>query len=259
MCYDIKSQLQTQLKYAKRYTPELVPAILEDLKPYMDQHELDIFHASGFSHPKLLIYTNDDPHKPVLAQWGLIPHWTKDKDSAFKFWNNTLNARAETIFEKPSFRDSAKSKRCLIVVDGFFEHHHLKSKTYPYYISRKDEQPITLAGLWSEWVDKSTGELFKTFTIVTTKGNEMLAKIHNNPKLEEPRMPVIIEDRNENSWLNIENSEQEVQLLFEPFDNNKLHAHTVHKLRGKESLGNVPEVTKLEVYDNLDIPVEISD
>ncbi len=251
MCYDLKSKLQSQLKYAKRYTPELVDAIIEDLKKYMDPGELEIYHASGFSHPKLLIYTNENPAKPVLSQWGLIPHWTKDKASAQEFWNNTLNARSETIFEKPSFRDAAKAKRCLIVIDGFFEHHHFRGNTYPFFISRKDGEPITLAGLWAEWTDKATGELHHTFTIVTTKGNPMLATIHNNPKLNEPRMPVIIKDGREDIWLNTKNQEPELHQLFIPFDERELQAYTVNKLRGKESVVDATEASDPFEYPEL--------
>ncbi|MBD3637651.1 MAG: SOS response-associated peptidase [Crocinitomicaceae bacterium] len=257
MCYDIKSQLESQLKHAKRYTPHLVPAILEDLKPYLEDWELDWHHTSGFAHPHLLIYTNDVFPEPVIAQWGLIPHWTKDKKSAESFWNHTLNARSETITEKPSFRDSAKTRRCVIVVDGFFEHHHHQNKTYPFYISRKDEQPINLAGLWSEWVDKETGELLKTFTILTTKGNDLLSKIHNNPKLDEPRMPVILSDDQIEDWLNIQKDLSELKSLFTPFDPDLLHAHSVHKLRGKDSIGNIEKATELVEYAELDIPSEI--
>lgn len=118
-----------------------------------------------------------------------------------KQWNNTLNARGETIFEKPSFRTSAKNHRCIIYVAGFYEHHHYNNKTYPFFIYRKDAQPMALAGLWSEWKNPDTGGRLNTFSIVTTKGNKMMARIHNNPKLKEPRMPVILPSELEDEWL----------------------------------------------------------
>lgn len=252
MCYDIKTTLKTQLKYAKRYTPELVTEIEEQLKPWQEKLEFNWHHASGFSHPHLLIYTNESNWRPEVAQWGLIPHWTKDLESAKTFWNNTLNARSETIFEKPSFRDAAKSKRCLIVIDGFFEHHHFNGKTYPYYFEQKNKEPLTLAGLWSEWTDQATGEVLKTFTIVTTYGNELFAKIHNNPKLAEPRMPVILEEDMAEHWLNVNLPNEKLKHLFAPKDHLNITHHTVRRLRGKEYIGNTEEVTAPIVYEELE-------
>ncbi|MGB5555280.1 MAG: SOS response-associated peptidase family protein, partial [Flavobacteriaceae bacterium] len=129
MCYDIKAGLEAQLKRAKRDGDvHGVAEIMEKLVPLTD---LPLHHASGFSHPELLIYTDRSPNFPEVATWGLVPHWVHDEAQLKKTWNNTLNARGETIFEKPSFRDSAKQHRCLVFVDGFFEHHHFKGKTYP--------------------------------------------------------------------------------------------------------------------------------
>jgi len=147
MCYDIRSKLKTQ-KERYEYWRHKNGGKVKSLDIFGN----DIFHASGFSHPSLLIYTNQAPYEPVQSTWGLVPTTTST-------WNHTLNARGETIFEKPSFRESARSKRCLIYVDGFYEHHHLKGKTYPYYIFPKDESPMVLASLWNEWTDKTSGEL----------------------------------------------------------------------------------------------------
>jgi len=168
-----------------------------------------------------------------------------------QFWNNTINARGESIFEKPSFRDSAKNKRCLIDLDGFFEHHHQKGKTFPYFIQRKDKELITIAGLWSEWVDKETGELFTTFTIVTTEANPLMIKIHNNPKTSGPRMPVILDDEGQDSWLS-SNEEQTIKSLLQPFPDNLLEAFTVRKLRSKEAVGNVEAASEYFDYDELE-------
>ena len=172
-----------------------------------------------------------------------------------KYWNNTLNARGETIFEKPSFRDSAKNNRCLIYIDGFYEHHHYKGKTYPFFIHHKTEKPLALAGLWNEWVDKESGEVLNTFTIVTTKGNNMMGKIHNNPKLKGPRMPLILPEELEEKWLvNIEDELdiKSVQSLIESYPENELEAYTVHRLRGKEYLGNVEETAEEFHYEELE-------
>ncbi|WP_407556694.1 SOS response-associated peptidase [Winogradskyella sp. 4-2091] len=252
MCYDIKASTETQLKRAQRKGDlSAVTEILEYLIPFTD---LPIFHASGFSHPELLIYTNDAPEFPIVATWGLVPHWIKDKQQQQKIWNSTLNARIETIYDKPSFKDSLKDKRCIIYIDGFYEHHHYDNKIYPFYIQRSDKKPMALAGLWSEWTDPDTGGKFNSFTIVTTKGNTILSKIHNNPKIKEPRMPLILTDDIEDKWLTFHQNESSEAFFKNPipsFPSDKLKAHTVEKLRGKNYLGNVEETSKLVTYDDL--------
>lgn len=252
MCYDIKAGLDAQLKRARRYGDEkAVREIEQQLIPFTD---LPIFHANGFQHPRLLIYTDDQPKRPVVATWGLVPFWVKDNEQRKKLWNNTLNARGETIFEKPSFRTSARNNRCIIYVDGFYEHHHFNKATYPFHIYRKDGEPLALAGLWSEWVDKDTGEILKTFSIVTTEGNPLLARIHNNPRLRGPRMPLILPDELEDAWLNPVHDDLDIkglQELIRSYPEEELEYHTVTRLRGKEYPGNVPEISDPVKYEEL--------
>ncbi|MBW1297829.1 SOS response-associated peptidase [Aquimarina litoralis] len=258
MCYDVKSSLRSQLKRAKHYgDTKKIAEIEKELAPLTD---LPIHHRQGHSHPKLLIYTNESPEVPVVSQWGLVPFWVKDNTQRKSISKSTLNARGETIFEKASFRDSAKKKRCLIYVDGFYEHHHFKpeneskAKTYPFYIHRKDGEPIIFAGLWSEWLDKETGELINTFSIVTTEGNDLLTKIHNNPKLKGPRMPVILPDELADKWLNPNEEELDKQVLedlIKPYPEEELTAYTVGRLRGKDYAGNVEEISNEVVYEEL--------
>ncbi len=254
MCYDIKASLESQLKRAQRKGDAMA---IEDIKKKLvPMTDLPLFHASGFSHPRLLIYTNRSPNIPEVASWGLIPNWVKDREQAKKYWNNTLNARGETIFEKPSFRDAANHHPCLIYVDGFYEHHHFKGKSYPFYIQAKDYQPLILAGLWNEWLDRESGELINSFTIVTTSGNRMLSKIHNNPKLQGPRMPVLLDESWAEKWLQpfVEQTDSGMmKALIQPYPEDVLQAYTVHKLRGKEYLGNVPETTEKVTYPELDV------
>ncbi|MUU79781.1 SOS response-associated peptidase [Winogradskyella endarachnes] len=248
MCYDIKASTETQLKRAERKGDlAAVSEILERLIPLTD---LPLFHVSGFTHPELLIYTNDSPYFPVVATWGLVPQWIKDNAHKQKIWNSTLNARGETIFEKPSFKQSANHKRCIIYVDGFYEYHHFNNKTYPFYIQRKDEQPMALAGLWNEWINPEHGGKMNTFSIVTTVGNTLMTKIHNNPKLKGPRMPLILKDELEEQWLQPiakKTNQKALENLIKSYPDNQLKAHTVSKLRGKSYIGNVEEISE-EVY-----------
>lgn len=248
MCYNIKSLLQTQLIRARRLRRE---AEAREIELKLAELEIpDLHQVSGFSHPKLLIYPEIES-LPIIATWGLVPRWVKDNDQRVKLWNSTLNARGESIFEKPSFRDAAKSKRCLIYLDGFYEHHHFNGKTYPFFIQKKDSEPFAVAGLWSEWTDRENKTKLISFSIVTTKGNSMMAKIHNNPKLDGPRMPVILPEELENDWISPEKSQQELNDLLLPFPEDLLQAHTVYRISGKDTKGNNPEAETKHVYEEL--------
>lgn len=148
---------------------------------------------NGFSYPATPVITNENPEVIQLFNWGLIPFWAKD-DSIRKY---TLNARIETIKEKPSFKNSVRN-RCLVIIDSFFEWQWLDEKgkeKIKYRLHLPQNELFALAGLWSEWTDKKTGAKMNTYTILTTEANELMSKIHNSKK----RMPLIVD--NENEWL----------------------------------------------------------
>ncbi|SIQ29092.1 SOS response-associated peptidase [Maribacter ulvicola] len=251
MCYDVKTSLEAQLKRAKRNQDlKAIEEIVEKLGPLTN---LPLHHASGFSHPEVLVYTNEDPFYPIVATWGLIPYWVNTVEQQKKIWNSTLNARVETIFEKPAFRAAANERRCILYVDGFYEHHHFNKNTYPFFIHRKDKQPLALAALWSKWIHPEHGGTMNSFSIVTTTGNGMMAKIHNNPKLQEPRMPLMLSKDMEEQWLsqNVD-FEKELPALFNTDNNVELQAHTVGKLRGKTYGGNIASISDEVVYTELE-------
>ena len=252
MCYDIKASLEAQLQRAlRRGDDDAAAQIREELLPYTD---LPLFHASGFSHPRVLVYTADQPDFPTVATWGLVPHWVRDAEQQKKLWNQTLNARGETLFEKPSFRKAAQSNRCLLYADGFYEHHHHKGQTFPFFIHRKDGEPMAMACLYSDWRDPDSGALLTTFSIVTTEGNSLLEHIHNNPKTEGPRMPLILPDALAEKWLQPLQDDRdrgEIEALIQPYPEGELTAYTVSRLRGKEYAGNIPQINEPVVYPEL--------
>jgi putative SOS response-associated peptidase YedK len=222
----------------------------------LEQELLPLYHANGFAHPKLLVFTDKAPFQPMMFKWGLIPSWVKDKPTSIKLARQTLNARIETLFELPSFRSSAKNKRCLIYLDAFYEHHHAQGKVYPFHIAMKNEEPLAVAGIWEEWVDKETGEVINTTSIVTTKANSLLGKIHNNPKAEEPRMPVILPKEKQDLWLTPYKdgtTKQDLISLAVPFPTEELVAYPVKRIRGKEALGNIPEAEEKFEYPELEL------
>ena len=256
MCYTVKAATKKLQKYARHRGDEaLVKELALKLEKLEDEYQ-PLYQAGGFGHPSILVFTNEKPFEPQLYSWGLIPSWVKDEATAQKLRTQTLNARGETIWDKPSFRESAKQKRCLIYVDAFYEYHHQKNKTYPFHVSMKDDSPMVLAGLWEEWVNKETGEIVKTFSIVTTGGSPLMSRIHNNPKAEGARMPVILSKEKQNEWLSpckTEEDKARLNQLIIPYEDSRLEFHTVQRLNGKESPGNTPEAEKEFLYPELDL------
>lgn len=254
MCYDVAYQTKRTLEYAKRrgYDPETI----EDLEDAWERVK-DIparFHASGFEHPHLITFTNQDPMVPQSFYWGLIPFWVKDSKSALQMADRTLNARGETIFDKPSFRDAAKKRRCLIMIDHFYEHHHHHGKTYPFLVKMRNDEPMMLGGLWSEWTNRDNGEVVNSISIVTTEGNELLSRIHNNPKMKGPRMPLILSKDLQESWLQPVNSKTDqsaIKDLVQPYATEEMEAYSVGRLRGKFAVGNVPKVMEKVDYPEI--------
>lgn len=155
------------------------------------------FVQNALEFPKWPVISTERPQEIRLMNWGLIPSWIKDQESALKFRVNTVNARAETIFEKPAFRRAAANKHCMVLADGFFEFREVNGKKYPYYIRILGGQPFALAGLYEYWSNPETGEMLPGFSIITTVANPLMEIIHNRKK----RMPVILAENQERNWL----------------------------------------------------------
>ena len=140
---------------------------------------------------RLPVITNAAPGQIQLLRWGLVPSWSRDPATGPK----PINARAETLAEKPSFRQLLDRRRCLVLADSFFEWQATPAGKVPHRILLRNEQPFAFAGLWDEWLDRSTGELHPTFAIITTAPNPLMARIHN-------RMPVLLPGpAAEQAWL----------------------------------------------------------
>ncbi|MCK4256513.1 SOS response-associated peptidase, partial [candidate division WOR-3 bacterium] len=137
-----------------------------------------IFHISAYSGPPLPVITNENASNIQFLNWGLIPHWVKDETSAKSIMLKTVNARSETIFEKPSFRTSIRYKRCIVIADGFFEWREFEGKKYPYFIKLSNDDAFGLAGIWDRWKNNQTGDTINTFSIITTRANPLLEMIH---------------------------------------------------------------------------------
>ncbi len=156
----------------------------------------------------IVVVERDDRRALRGFRWGLIPHWAADA----KIASRTFNARAESVASMPAFRESFQRRRCLVPVDGFYEWRRIGSTRQPYRVFRSDGRPLALAGLWSGWRNPDTDEVRRTFTIVTTTPNTVVAELHD-------RMPVIVPDDAWARWLDPRPAEPgELRALLEPSD-----------------------------------------
>jgi len=151
-------------------------------------------------------------------RWGLVPFWSKD----VKIGYSLINAKAETVAEKPAFREAFKSRRCIIPADGFYEWKKLDAKTkQPYAITMKDRSVFGFAGLWERWKDSTSGETIQSCTIITTEPNEICAPIHD-------RMPVILDPKDYGKWIAEEPAEPMWLLkMLKPFPADKMMAFKI--------------------------------
>lgn len=179
------------------------------------------YHVNAFNFPKCPIITKAE--EVQVYNWGLIPFWVKSEEDADQIRRMTLNARADTIFEKPSFREPIMKKRCIIPSTGYFEWRHEGSKKIPYYIYCKDESIFSIAGICDTWLDKSTGEEHTTFSVITTDTNPLTDYIHNTKH----RMPAILSQKDEETWLNPNLSKEEISILLKPIEAGKMDAYII--------------------------------
>lgn len=150
---------------------------------------------NGFTFPKTPVIANEKPGLIQLFNWGLMPSWSKDDT----FRKNTLNARFETLGEKPSFKPYLQN-RCLVLANGFYEWQWLDpqgKKKQKYLITLENNEAFAFAGIWNKWANRDTGEMFNTYSIITVPSTGLMSEIHNS-KL---RMPFILKTENEKKWL----------------------------------------------------------
>ena len=189
MCFYM-GQKEPPVKVEKRFN-----AKVDQLEAFLQAD-----YIIGFEFPKVPVILNTAP-EIITTQyhWGLVPTWSKDLD----FRKNTLNARIETLEEKPSFKN-VTSNRCLVIASSFFEWHWNDEKGKSkdkYQIFSAEEELFAMAGLYSFWRNPADGEPKNSFTILTTEANETMAYVHNHKK----RMPVVLKKEDESAWLDTQN------------------------------------------------------
>jgi putative SOS response-associated peptidase YedK len=157
---------------------------------------------------------NDGQRRIVLLKWGLIPAWANDP----AIGNRMINARAETVADKPAFRDAFRRRRCILPADGFYEWKRDGRHNQPYYIHRADDQPFGLAGLWERWAGGP--EVIESCTILTTSPNDLMRPIHD-------RMPVILSAADYDPWLDPRSDLAHLASLLGPFPDGELATQPV--------------------------------
>jgi putative SOS response-associated peptidase YedK len=234
MCFSINVNLVKE-ELQKRYGATLI-----DPDNYRPSY---YYHAFGL--PEIPAICSEKPSEINLLKWGLIPSWTRSIEDANVIRYKTFNARAESLEKKPSFSASFRSRRCIIPVMGFFEWQHVGKEKIPWYICHHDNEIVSIAGLYDVWIENSTGEVYNTFSIVTTDANSMMAEIHNSAK----RMPVILNEASESIWIGEATSEEEARNLLKPCPSEILKAHTIGQLVNEKKLNrNTAEVIRPYTY-----------
>ncbi len=186
MCYQSK-QSKGEKALKKRFKA--------NLKNILDPSKVISLNFNGFDFPQTPVITNLDQSSIQLFNWGLIPSWAEDQEIR----KHTLNARVETLDEKPSFKEH-ESHRCLVLANGFYEWQWLDGKgkkKQKYEIGIENGDLFAFAGIWSKWENSSTGDVVHSYSIVTTEAQGIMRDIHNS-KL---RMPMILKPEDESKWL----------------------------------------------------------
>jgi putative SOS response-associated peptidase YedK len=183
-----------------------------------------------------VVAVQSDERELSQFKWGLVPSWAKDSDIG----NRMINARAETLAEKPSFRDAFKKRRCIIPASGFYEWRKKGSGAkQPFYFYLREKEVFGFAGLWEEWIDKESGDVLETCTIITTEANGVLKPVHD-------RMPVILKADDYSRWLDPkENNTDRLQKLLVPYPADEMDSHAV------STSVNIPEADSAELIKPL--------
>ncbi|MBF0504598.1 MAG: SOS response-associated peptidase [Candidatus Omnitrophica bacterium] len=175
---------------------------------------------------------NTFPNEVAMARFGLVPSWSKEEKTSYSM----INARAETIMEKQTYKRLIKSKRCLVLSDGFYEWQKKVDKKTPYRIFLKNEEPFAFAGIWDHWGEGENE--FYSFSIITTVANKLVAGIHD-------RMPVILDPEDESVWLQGNTPLDRVLAMLRSYPAEKMDAYPISNLVNSPE-NNTEEVIKAE-------------
>lgn len=242
MCYSVNNA--DSAKKVNRKVKKLID------KPVQEA----IFLNGKASYPAMNIIKEEDTSVLDVANWGLVPSKITNPDEAIKWRENTLNAKAETIFEKTSFKDNIIPHRCLVPVNGFYEWRDLNGVKYPYYITASFDNVFYLAGIYDYWTNHSTGLTNCTFSIITTESNKLMSKIHNLKK----RQPLMLSNEDADRWLKNDLMESDIERLMIKTPDELMNAHTIQRIIPKKTDINSYAVIKHVEYPELNFYDELT-
>ena len=236
MCYTIAYLENKAKKLEARYKGIMPRGWKDKTDTSFLQNELPVYYfVSGFTHPTLPVITRKGIE---LKTWGLIPFWVKDHANAMDIRKKTLNAVGETVFQKPSFRDAIRSRRCILPVSGFYEWRDEGSFKQPHFIKCKQMTLMSMGCVYDYYTDNDSGEIITGFSILTTPANKLMGHIHNKKQ----RMPLVIQPKLEGVWIDPSLEESAVRDLIRPFGDEEMEAYPVsRKLNKPREDRNTPD------------------
>ena len=248
MSFDISHSTKNAKQYAKRYGDvDMWENALEESYP--------TYHVSGMNEPNLPVIINEDPDNVNFLHWAFMPFEFAPQIKGKPM--NTLNARDNRIFTEQSiFRDAAKTRRCLVMLDGFFEQYKKDDLLFPHYVQLKTKEPFMVAGLWQTFTDPVDEVQSNTLSIVTGPANKEVAWVRGEkPYTPESRMMFIVNKKDDETWLH--GSVEEAKALIKPFPDGLLEYYPCQPLKTVKRmhrfyLGNVPSLLERKRYKELD-------
>ena len=203
-----------------RFTLRAPASVIAEQFALFDRLDLSPRYNIAPSQPVAIVRSSDIPAKRegCIVRWGLVPSWAKDP----AIGNKLINARAESIAEKPAFRAALRRRRCLVPADGFYEWQGTGRRKQPYFIHLRDDSLFAFAGLWESWEGADHSHL-ETCTMITGEPNELMRPIHD-------RMPIILSPVDYPRWLDAEQPPERLQELLKPFPAEAMEAYPVSTL-----------------------------
>ena len=247
MSYDVSHSSKNAKKYAKRYGNT-------DIWEKALQESIPTYHVSGLNEPYLPVILNEDPENVNFLHWAFMPFEYAPKIKGKPM--NTLHARDNRIFtEKSIYRNAAETRRCLVMLDGFFGHYKKDDLTFPHYVQLKTKEPFMVAGLWQTFTNPKDEVETNTVTLVTGPANKEVAWINNEtPYSPDSRMMFIVDKKDDETWLH--GNTKEAKALIKPFPDGLLDYYTCQPLKTVKRLhrlylGNVPALQERKRYKEL--------